>query len=179
MDVRVYSQEMLVASMAIGSDIFDHDGQHVEFVDNHPALERFHYGPDEDHDGEVTYPDLTDFGPDVRQRKLLVNFDTGEWQPSGVLSEMGYRVGKNGLSDTVRRTILAEVLAVDLVPQSPAASAYVAEWGSPYSRQRLQKMVNSIAAFARNARRRDADYSEAIADWESDLEYLRLTYGSY
>lgn len=173
--VRAYSQEMVFASMAIGTDLIEHlSGEIDDYIVGHPALERFYYS---DNEPEVVFPNLPQLVGPVNQRKLLVNFDTGAWPSSGVLSEMGYRVGRNGLAAGARRLILVEALNVELVATSPAADGYVREWGPPSSRHRLQKMVNSISAFARNARRRTADFSEAIADWESDLEWLRDTYG--
>ncbi len=76
-----------------------------------------------------------------------------------------------------RREILRQVLRVELVAGSADARDYVREWGPPASSQRLTKVRNSIAAFSRNAQRRNADYSEAIADWEEDLDWLAATYG--
>ena len=47
------------------------------------------------------------------------------------------------------------------------------EWGMPYSPKRLQKMANSIASFARNAKRRhDTKMDNAISEWETDLRFL-------
>ncbi len=89
---------------------------------------------------------------------------------------MGYKVGKQGLSTTERREILRRVYSVELVAGSADAQGYVREWGPPASTARLAKMVNSIAAFSRNAKRRNTDYSEAIADWEEDLDWLTETY---
>ncbi|MCK0173884.1 hypothetical protein [Mycolicibacterium sp. F2034L] len=173
-NIRVYSQEMVVASIAIGGDVIDlSNGEINDFIDGHPALEPYYYEAEPD---EVIFPGLPPSPVPMPQRKLLVNLDTGAWPTSGVLGEMGYRVGRSGLVDGARKRILAEVLSVELVATSPAAEAYVDEWGPPNSPKRLQKMVNSIAAFARNARRRDADFSEAIADWENDLEWLRVTF---
>jgi len=176
-NVLVYSQELVIASLTIGSSIFDHhDGEITDLIDGHPALERFYlYVPEP---ASVSYPDPVSTVHEDSHPTLLVSFDTGAWPTSGVLSEMGYRVGKSGLIAAARHKILEDVLTVQLVAASAAANAYVREWGRPASRWRLQKMVNSIAAFARNARRRSADYSEAIADWESDLEWLRVTYGN-
>lgn len=176
-NILVYSQELVIASLAIGSSIFDHhDGEIADLIDDHPALERFYlYVPEPE---GVAYPNPVSAAPESAHPTLLVNFDTGAWPASGVLGEMGYRVGKNGLIAAARHKILDEVLTVELVAASAAANGYVREWGPPGSRWRLRKMVNSIAAFARNARRRSADYSEAIADWESDLEWMRATYGN-
>lgn len=161
-NIQVYSQELVIASMTLGRSIFDIYDDVADLVAGHPALERFYFNePDLE---QVAFPDPPDIEIDNSTRTLLVNFDTGAWPVSGVLGEMGYRVGRNGLTPGARHEILDEVLAVELVAASHAADTYVAEWGPPSSRRRLQKMVNSIASFARNARRRSADYSEAIAD---------------
>ncbi|WP_162625633.1 hypothetical protein [Mycolicibacterium llatzerense] len=171
--LRVYSQEMVVASMAIGGDILDHLGDEIDdFVRGHPALERF-YGY---MDTEVDLPAPSALSTHS-QRKLLVSFDSGVWPSAGILSTMGYRVGRHGLRDAARRSILSEVMGVEIVAASPAASDYVAEWGEPASSRRLKKMANAIAAFARNARKRSGDFSEAIEAWEADLIWLQLTYG--
>ncbi|MEN4447992.1 hypothetical protein [Mycobacterium sp. SM3041] len=171
--LRVYSQEMVVASMAIGRDILDHLGDELDdFVRGHPALERF-YGY---MDAEVDLPAPSALSANS-QRKLLVSFDSGLWPSAGILSTMGYRVGRNGLRDAARRSILSEVMGVEIVAASPAANDYVDEWGEPGSSRRLKKMANAIAAFARNARKRSGDFSVAIEAWEADLIWLQLTYG--
>ena len=175
-NVHVFSQELVIASMALGRSIFDVYDDITDLLTGHPALERFYfYEPDIE---AVTFPAPMPALTNDSTPTLVVDFDTGAWPASGVLGEMGYRVGRNGLSAIARREVLDDVLAVELVASSSAANSYVDEWGPPSSRLRLQKMVNSIAAFARNARRRSADYSEAISDWESDLEWLRAVYGS-
>jgi hypothetical protein len=179
--VRVYSQEMVFASLALGQDIYEvSDGEITDliasFIQGHPALERFFYTESVENPEALTFPDTTSIVPTLN-RKLVVNLDTGEWPTSGVLGALGYRVGRNGLPESVRRSILNEVLAVELVAGSAAAMDYVQQWGSPNSVGRLRKIVNSISAFARNARRRSGDFSEAIADWESDLQWLQAIYG--
>ncbi|WP_349269884.1 hypothetical protein MPNTM1_00393 [Mycolicibacterium parafortuitum] len=180
--VRVYSQEMVFASLMIGHDLYETvDGEINDLLDSfitgHPALERFFYTEPEQDVEVVHYPQTANVAPTVG-RKIVVNLDTGEWPTTGVLGFLGYRVGRTGLGETARRGILAEALSVELVAGSPAATAYIAEWGPPNSNRRLQKMVNSLSAFARSARRRSADFSQAIADWESDLNWLRATYGA-
>ena len=87
---------------------------------------------------------------------------------------MGYKVGKDGLPTASRREILVRV---KLVAASSDVESYLREWDPPGSSQRVVKMHNAIAAFSRNAQRRNADYVEAIADWESDLDWLESTYG--
>jgi len=170
---RVYSQEMVVASMAIGADILDHLGDEIsDFIEGHPALEHYNRLKFED----VTFPVLPDASVSP-QRKLLVSFHSGAWPSTGILREMGYRVGRSGLQEFERRAILVDVLAIELVAASAAANDYVAEWGAPNSGRRLQKMVNAIATFSRNARRRSGDFAAAIEAWDSDVLWLQRTYG--
>ncbi|AWT52252.1 hypothetical protein D806_012640 [Mycolicibacterium smegmatis MKD8] len=145
-NIRVYSQELVLASMAIGSSIFDYHNDLAALIAGHPALERFYYTRPEPEAVAFPAPATTPLAGS--QRKLIVNFETGTWPASGALGEMGYRVGRSGLPATLRRSILEGVLQVELVAASPATNAYVRDWGPPNSRRRLQKMVNSIAAFA-------------------------------
>ncbi len=178
-DVRVYSQEMVVASMAIGTDIFELLGEGLDLMDviaDHPALERWHYAQvDTPVLESPASPPPMSTAPHYR---LIVNFDAGEWPASGVLSQMGYHVGQSGLAPGPRRAILEQVVGVELVAVSQETLAYIQEWGAPSSRQRLQKMANCLTGFARGARRKsNANMSEAIGDWESDLEWLIDTYG--
>lgn len=177
---RVYSQEMVLASMAIGadilellgSDLLDSHTQEVLMLD-HPALKYIYLGDF----STAAAPSEPPVSTDVTPTTLIVNFDAGEWPSSGVLSQMGYHVGQSGLVAETRRAILKRVLSVELVAATPDTLSYIAEWGPPLSRQRLQKMFNCLTGFSRAARRRPADCSEAIADWESDIQWLRNTFG--
>lgn len=117
----------------------------------------------------------TDVDPPIYE--LHVNFDTGRWPETGVLKEMGYKVGKNGLPTAARRETLKQVLSVELVAGSEDVESYIQGWGAPGSSARVIKTYNAIASFSRNAQRRSTDYSEAIADWESDLDWIERTYG--
>lgn len=93
----------------------------------------------------------------------------------GLLSTLGYQVGTNGLPPDHRRAILDAAFQQPLPALSNAA--YLAEWGAPKSAQRLQKLAESIAAFARNAKRRNsANLHKSIRDWEADLAYLKRRY---
>ena len=88
---------------------------------------------------------------------------------------MGYKTGKSGKRQSERRKILDEVFRAKL-PQINGPD-YIAEWGGPSSTRRLQKMAESIASFARNAKRdRRNDKRVAIQHWEADLEYLNIKY---
>jgi hypothetical protein len=89
----------------------------------------------------------------------------------GLLSFVGYQVGRNGLSPETRLQTLDCVFHNKL--PNVESPEYMDEWSSPRTPGRLQKMAESIAAFTRNAKRRTShDLSQAIDDWESDLRYL-------
>jgi len=93
------------------------------------------------------------------------------WHEKGLFSRVGYHVGNDGEHLEVRRYILDCVFHNELPRVN--SDEYMGEFGIPKSSQRLQKMANHLAAMARNYKRNEhADYSQAIADYESDLEYL-------
>ena len=100
----------------------------------------------------------------------------GGWHPEGLLSYLGYRVGEiQGVGRPTRRNILDVVFGQPLPPVNSAT--YMRGWGSPSSPARLHKLANELASFARNAKRkRSADMSRAIGDWEDDLRYLHDKY---
>jgi hypothetical protein len=99
--------------------------------------------------------------------QLVVSFDAGNWPSSGVLSQMGYHVGKSGLGATARRQILQEVFAVELVATSAETESYIREWGSPKSVKPGSHPVRDVEPLT---------CTEAISDWESDLAWMRSTY---
>jgi hypothetical protein len=101
---------------------------------------------------------------------------TGEgWMPMGPLKVLGYTVGQEGHEKGFRWAILRRVFEGVLPPVFPAD--YMSLWGPPGSPRRLSKMAESLASFARSAKRRDAGMlAQAIADWENDLRHL---YGAY
>ncbi|PMO64129.1 hypothetical protein BCT04_14555 [Vibrio breoganii] len=102
------------------------------------------------------------------------NLPEGEWPKLGMLKAVGYSVGQSGLAISIRAELLTNVY-VQQLPHVTSQS-YVDEWGAPESSRRLQKMAESLAAFARNAKRKDADMSYAIRDWEHDLAWLKDQY---
>jgi hypothetical protein len=98
------------------------------------------------------------------------------WVTEGVLGYLGYAVGERStLTQSQRQAILMRVFQMHLPPiESPW---YMKEWASPQSAARLKKMANSIASFARQAKRRqNADMREAVASWETDLRMLHDEY---
>ena len=94
----------------------------------------------------------------------------------GLLTYVGYHVGRvQGVSTSIRQQILDCVFHNQLPRvQSPE---YMQEWGDPRTAIRLHKLADTLASFTRNAKRRtDGDISDAIADWEYDLNYLHHKY---
>lgn len=92
----------------------------------------------------------------------------------GMLKEMGYKVGRNGLSTPVRQRMLSEIFTRALPPVFP--KPYMDQWGANGSARRLHKIADCLAAFARNAARLPGNYDEAISDWQEDLEFLHETH---
>ena len=93
----------------------------------------------------------------------------------GLLKQCGYKVGASGLPESQRRQILDSVFLQPLAFVDD--TTYLSEWGEHNTSRRLQKLAESIAAFTRNAKRRNtSSFNKAVQDWESDLAYLKRTY---
>lgn len=93
----------------------------------------------------------------------------------GLLGFVGYRVGANGVGASQRQDLLDSVY-LDQLP-SLNSKEYMSEWGEPSTDTRLKKIAESIAAFTRNAKRRNPQLmSVAISEWESDLSYMKDKY---
>lgn len=90
----------------------------------------------------------------------------------GMLSYLEYHVGRtNGQPTKVRQSILDRVFVGKLPPVFDRV--YMRQWGDPGTSRRLQKMAETLAALARNFKRRDDDRLEqAIREWEADLTFL-------
>ncbi|MFA0323229.1 hypothetical protein AB4519_02385, partial [Vibrio splendidus] len=97
-----------------------------------------------------------------------------QWPQMGMLKAVGYSVGANGLMTASRQRLLKHVY-MQVLPYIESKS-YVAEWGDPKSGSRLKKMAETLAAFARNAKRQKIDKSIAISEWEQDLAWLKDEY---
>lgn len=99
-----------------------------------------------------------------------------QFQPVGLLGALGYRVGEDGLGAVDREKTLDSAYVSPVSKQ--LAPAYREECGEPRSAKRLKKMADSIASFARNAKRKNhgGRYDCAIGDWEADLAYLKAKY---
>lgn len=114
--------------------------------------------------------------PSTKAPKGKSGLDSGDWHLLGMLSYLGYRVGKtNGAPDGVRRQILDLCFDGALPPIN--GLTYLRDWNAPGTTMRLRKLANELASFARNGKRkRSANLSSAVADWEADLNYLYRRY---
>lgn len=126
-------------------------------------------------------PELPRIDTRAERAKATMELDAAGWRKEGILSLSGYRVGRaRGRPANIRQKILNTILLYDDFSDVPDR-AYAAEWGKPASRQRYKKMHDSIKTFLNNGRKRHGpkDMSKAIADWQSDLQYLEATLGKY
>lgn len=100
------------------------------------------------------------------------NLDGRRWEDQGFLKFIGYNVGFSAdLGPVDRQLILSRSFEGTIPPFS--SMEYILEWGDPKTGVRLRKIANVISSLTRSAkRRRFADMSRAISDWESDLLFL-------
>ena len=111
---------------------------------------------------------------------LHIESDQGTLPSPGVLGDMGYRVGKRGLFPHQRREVLQRVFRVHLVATSPWTEEYIREWGQRCTEARWNKMRQVLYGLNATAeKRRTADMSEAIADRNQDLEWLKDDYETW
>lgn len=158
-ELRVYSQEMFIAGLWTGEDPYDDPAVLLNFGRGHPAFEF-----------------LSEWGFDWPTTTIVPGKggevgDPSLWPRTGMLQYLGYRVGVNGLDSDQRRKILGEAFTSPL--PNVESPQYMKEWCSPRSAGRLLKLANTLASFARNAKRRAAEMSAAISDWEQDLAWLK------
>jgi hypothetical protein len=100
---------------------------------------------------------------------------TGE-PDAGMLSTLGYHVGLiKGKKASVRQLILRQIFEGELPPVHSAD--YVRQWTEPGSPSRLRKLAETLAALARNEkRRRTANLELAVRQRETDLAFLYNEY---
>lgn len=97
------------------------------------------------------------------------------WPKIGVLKAVGYSVGSQGVLKQQRLEILKNVYEQTL-PYVESKS-YMIEWGTPKSSTRLKKMAETLASLTKGAKRKKtANMSLAIKDWEHDLAWLKKQY---
>ena len=161
--IRVYSREMILAFLACGKDpLLGSDALLDCFSRNHPGLKFLE---------SIGFP-----WPSTCIFPGLGSLSEIDWPQLGLLSYMGYHVGRNGESTRRRREILARVFEQDPLPRVCSAE-YMEEWGVARSRTRLKKLAETLASLARNEKRRNSvSYAEAIRDREEDLAWLEQRY---
>lgn len=121
-------------------------------------------------------PSRAEWPAEAEQTAAVALNSEAFFHATGMLKFMGYSVGrKAALSADRRRAILQYVFTGRLPPVNDAL--YMQEWARPRSNRRLRKIANSLATFARNARRKkSSSWNRAIANWEADLAYLKRRY---
>ena len=165
--LRVYSQEMFLAYLLVGADPLTSKDRDwiISLGEGHSALEF-----------------LQSFGSIWPSTDVSggggVEIDDSNWPQVGVLSKMGYKVGKDGIYDQNMRHQVLNMIYLKEQGALPRvmSKSYLDEWGLAGSCKRLEKMANSIATFCRNAKRKDNDMTVAIKHWEEDLKWLKQKY---
>ena len=171
----VISQEMLMAAIFVDlrgfngdwNRYFDGDWDHHR--SQHPALKNIEKYLKRTKETEYFPWPKTDIKP---SQNSLSKIDRDD----GLLKHLGYRVGHNAERRSLRYGILDRAFRLSPIPPNFDFD-YREEWGSPESGKRLRKLAETIAAFARNAKRKNnPSLLKAIGDWEADLSWLRQTY---
>lgn len=161
-NLHVLSQELLVAMIANGQDPFDGDS-HLGVLDRfrttHPGLEYVSEG----------WPGWVKIWVQPRSGKSGKRTFT-EWAHNeSLLKACGYEVGKTStLTREQRHGIL------DFAFQRASIPPHCADWGAAGSGPRLQAMAYHIAwLVGKYAAETRKDMSVAVADWTSDLAWLK------
>jgi hypothetical protein len=114
--------------------------------------------------------------PSTEARVGSGKLSADDWEATGMLGYLGYRVGQSSeLNPEARQMILSYAFNSQLPPLN--SLNYMIEWGTPGSMIRLRKIAESLASFIRLRKQaRRAMFVKAIEDWESDLAFLYKTY---
>jgi hypothetical protein len=163
---KILSQELLFAAVISGQDPFTADEEILlKFAEGHPALEHLLHGG-------LLWPEVIEMEPLGEPQHGQTNADRVEHSP---LNMMNYRVGRtNGLYPNQRHNILKEAFETDNLPPV-STTAYMEEWGQARSRKRLWRIAHHLAWLAK-FQQNNPNMEYAIADWVSDLEWLKRTY---
>lgn len=138
----------------------DYDRPRLRFIDDTGFF-------DWPSDGD--WPDTTPHG---KRRFELNDLE----RVAGVLSELGYNAQKDGPGITSRRRILSGLIEGKIDLPNGFDREYLDGWGEPMHSGRLKKIAYSIAAFCRQQKAKRFASEQAVAKWESDLDYLRQRY---
>ncbi len=161
--LRIYPQELFVALLAMQADpleIADPESL-LKFVDGHPVFEYLF-------NQEFPWPETAfEDGPPAT---IGEGFD-GE-DASSPLYKMGYSVAQQvALSPSQRHDLLEETYAEEHLPWC-ISDEYMEDWGEANSRKRLRRIAWHLHLMTKRFKR----HMEAVARWESDLDWLKRTY---
>lgn len=164
--LKIFTQELLVATLTCGCDPFDEmdteTGREILelFGKDHPVIEYLR-------GLEFPWPEFN---------SLEESVSSGEWgsvQESPLL-KMGYHVGiTHGLPLDQRRTILERAFSGQL--PFVESNDYMDEWGDPCTRRRLRRMAWHLALLVQT-NSRPPSKAHAVTDWKRDLKWLREKY---
>ena len=161
--LRVYPQELFVMLLAMQADpleIADPESL-LKFVDGHPVFEHLL-------NQEFPWPETAfEDGPPAT---IGEGFD-GE-DASSPLYKMGYSVAQQvALTPSRRHDLLEETYAEESLPWC-ISDEYMEDWGEANSRKRLRRIAWHLHLMTKRFKR----HMEAVARWESDLDWLKRTY---
>jgi len=91
---------------------------------------------------------------------------------TGLLTEAGYNVRKDGPDERARHGILRDVFMGRVSVPSWMPETVVSQWGEPGSSDRLAKIRNTINVALGNQKGRQAPSEQAVKKWEADLAYI-------
>lgn len=171
-ELRICSQEMLLAWAMTGVDPNKRPQTADTFIDEHPVLTEIVNLLDGKWPGTEPIPS---------HGNGEGNFSRPDISP---LKHFGYSVGQNGENRSTRRNALRKTFTTkrDSIP-GEYSSDYIKEWGPAESGARLKRIADHIASTCRNFQKRHGNYDLAIEQWEADLRWLKkkyynpLTYG--
>lgn len=161
--LRVYPQELFVLMLAMQADpleIADPEAL-LKFVDEHPVFEYLF-------NQDFPWPETSfEDGPPAT---IGEGFD-GE-DASSPLYKLGYSVAQQvALSPSQRHAYLEETYSEVSLPWC-ISDAYMNDWGDAKSRTRLRRIAWHLHLMTKRFRR----HAEAVARWESDLDWLKRNY---
>ena len=163
--LRICSQEMLVAWAMTGVDPNERPQTADSFIDEHPILREIVDLLDGKWPGTEAIPSHGNGEGD---------FSRPDTSP---LKHFGYSVGQNGENSTTRRKALRKTYTTKRKALPGEYSAeYINKWGPAESGVRLKRIADHIATTCRNFRKRSGNYDLAIEQWEADLRWLKTKY---
>lgn len=156
---------MIMLWLATGVDPYEGDPEALNELLKHPAL-----AIELDPADTITWPST--YAQPANPHHGIA-FDA---EDHGLLSHFGYHVGKKAPSQARRREAILKALRQPL-SNTDFSDTYVLDCGPPNSQQRLQKIINALAAFIRNGKRRGPGHQLAVEHWQQDLDWLEESFG--